>query len=380
MIGTSIEAVDEDSLTALVTNRVSERRDLEYKRDLPATDDAKAEFLRDLTALANVQGGDLVFGVEDIKGVASSVPGIAVADLDAEMQRLENLIRDCVEPRLTGHHVHPVALASGRHAVVIRVRASLAGPHCVRIKGRRQYYARNSGGKYEMDAHELRHAFTATDQLPPRMRGLHADAVIAASGVDMPFGLHVAPHAVASIIPLGFFREQRDLAITPENALAPVKPQGNLDWMHTLEGVLMHTPLNHDTSPQTETNAVRSYALTHRQGRTDVAWTIGRAAERRPGEQVALVYPDSFENGLLGSAASTEAKLRALGIEGPWAIFATISGIKGFQLVLNQNYASEPAWRDHALLPEVVVEHIDAEALLPIFKAFWFLFGSPRQQ
>jgi len=52
-----------------------------------------------------------------------------------------------------------------------------------------------------MDAQELRIAFTQSEQLPQRIRQLHADAVAAAGGRDMPFALDDEPAAVVSIIP-----------------------------------------------------------------------------------------------------------------------------------------------------------------------------------
>jgi predicted HTH transcriptional regulator len=83
MIERAIEAIDEALLAALISNKVAERRDLEFKRDRPGGSDGDIkEFLADVTSLANAQGGDLIFGIEDVGGVAVALPGIAVADAD----------------------------------------------------------------------------------------------------------------------------------------------------------------------------------------------------------------------------------------------------------------------------------------------------------
>ena len=59
MLPYALDAIDEAALCALIENQVSERSNLEYKRDLPGRGDEDVkEFLADVTSLANAQGGD----------------------------------------------------------------------------------------------------------------------------------------------------------------------------------------------------------------------------------------------------------------------------------------------------------------------------------
>jgi len=67
-------------------------------------------------------------------------------------------------------------------------------------------------------------------------------------------------------------------------------------------------------------------------------------------------------------------KLRAEGIEGPWAIFASIVNVKDYSLVPN----SRSAWVNIARLSELIIDEIDASNLLPIAKSFWLIFGEER--
>jgi len=101
MLPYPIETIDEPKLLALVENQVAERRDLEYKRDLPARgDDGTKEFLADVTSLANAQGGDLIFGMDEHESVASELVGVEADNPDDVILRLENSVRDNVAPRL----------------------------------------------------------------------------------------------------------------------------------------------------------------------------------------------------------------------------------------------------------------------------------------
>lgn len=103
MMDVPFDAVDEADLLALVAARAPETRTLEFKREIGRGNTATAEFLRDLTAMANAQGGDLLIGVIEEEGVAAAVPGVAIPSLDDEGQRFENIIRSCVEPRLANY-------------------------------------------------------------------------------------------------------------------------------------------------------------------------------------------------------------------------------------------------------------------------------------
>jgi hypothetical protein len=371
MLSRPFEKIDRTDLETLVSNAVSERRDLEFKRDLPgdAPKDVH-EFLADVTSLANAQGGDLIFGMEARDGVAKALVGLSVPSEDKTLQRLENMLRDSVDPRLAGVRMEWIPLEAGRGAVLIRVPASLAAPHRISFHKSGLFYGRNSRGKYPMDAHELRVAFTQSEQLPQKIRQLHDDAVAAVGGRNMPFALDDEPAAIVSTVPVGFFREARDLPITHENVQVPVAVSGGIGWIHALEGVLMHTPLN-------DVGRVRSYALTHWAGRVDVAWTIGGPRDIR-GQEYRLVFPQRFERGLLDAAGSAAARLRQHGVEGPWVVLTTIVGVDGCQMVLNEMQLSKAAWRDTATIGALVVDHINESSLMPTLNAFWLLFGLQR--
>lgn len=370
MIRKPLDLVDEAVLAELVANQVAEGRSLEFKRDLPGGADGDIkEFLADVTSLANAQGGDLVFGISEQDGVASEIRGLTVENADSALLRLENILRDGVEPRLSGTRFRWVELAGGTSVLLVRVPSSLAAPHRVRFKNSARFYSRNSRGKYEMDTHELRVAFTASEQMPARLRELHFGAVRAAKGADLPFRIYPGPTAVISIMPLTFFREARDIAITPDNILVPPRVTSGLNYLHMLEGIVMTTP--------EKDGAVRSYALTHRTGRVDAAWSIGAIVEQR-GTTMNLVWPKHFKEGVVSMARAATTRLRSYGIEGPWVAFVSVFGIKDFWISLPDGEHSEDAWRDEASLPELISDELDEASLRPILNAFSLLFGMPH--
>ena len=365
-----LDTIDEAALRRLIENHVSEGRDLDFKRELPGgKDDDTREFLADVTAFANAQGGHIVFGMDESNGVAADLSGLEVEDPDAAILRLESKLQAGVEPRVIGVRSRWVPLANGRGALVLRIPGSLSAPHRVTYKGGARFWGRNSRGKYELDVHDLRHAFTQSAQLPQQFRRLHEEAIAAAQGIDMPFAIEAAPTAVVSVAPLGLFREDRRVAVSRDNAVVPVRV-GAFSALDTIEGVLVHAAAS-------EAGRVGSYTLTHRTGRTDSAFVIG-GVRRNNGEDWRTVWPATFEQGVQAMARATQMQLRQHGIEGPWVILTSVYGVKGFRMIVGDSYPTPMAFRDTVLLGQQIVERFDDDALMPIAEAFWLLFGVHR--
>lgn len=243
-----------------------------------------------------------------------------------------------------------------------------SGPHRVIVAKSGKFYGRKSNGKYEMDTQELREAFTATEALPARLRALHLEAVDAAVRDELPAGLGEGPKAIVSVIPMNYFRERLDLDITRENALAPFKPGGIMEAVEMIEGVLLHT----DGGGRDRMN---SYAVTHRRGRTDMVWEIGFVMDPLRDEPTGVVPYTRFKKGLIDGALSGAGWLQRYAIEGPWIVLTTVTGIKDYTLLIDNEHYSEPAWRDQASLAEVVSDRLTHIDLVPVLKSFWRLIG-----
>jgi len=66
----------ESDLLMLISNRDSERKTLDYKRDPVGVGELdKKEFLYDASSFANTLGGYLIFGMEEVKWARILGPG-----------------------------------------------------------------------------------------------------------------------------------------------------------------------------------------------------------------------------------------------------------------------------------------------------------------
>ena len=217
MIPKQLEQITEDDLQRLIGT--SEDRQLEFKENLGGSDEQVKEFLKDVSAMANAIGGDILYGVvegvnADGNTVAQVIQGISGENSDDATLRLDNLIRDCIKPRLMGVGIRPLQLTNTNTVFIVRVPRSWNAPHLVDRRGHWRFYYRDSAGTHPMDITELRHAMTFSDTLGHRLEEFRLDrlAKVATDGV-----LERGPKLVLHFQPLSSV--QLDLPIDSRRSL-----------------------------------------------------------------------------------------------------------------------------------------------------------------
>jgi predicted HTH transcriptional regulator len=96
-----LQEVTGADIQALVDAGVAESRRLEFKEQLPGRDDkGLVEFCKDVTALANAQGGDLLFGVREERDEANKPTGRAQSVVGHAQPSLPTCLRHLVQGSL----------------------------------------------------------------------------------------------------------------------------------------------------------------------------------------------------------------------------------------------------------------------------------------
>jgi len=112
----NFDDISVNDLNELINVGVPEGLNIDYKRDLYGnSDNDKKEVLKDISSFANSFGGHLIIGVDEANGVPTEILGLQNINPDTEIQRIENLTRDGIEPRITGLKIKPIQLDSGNH-------------------------------------------------------------------------------------------------------------------------------------------------------------------------------------------------------------------------------------------------------------------------
>jgi predicted HTH transcriptional regulator len=198
MLPMGFDDITPDDIVRLVTDKVSERKTLEYKKTLNVgnTDD-KAEFLADVSSFANASGGDILFGITDEKGedgnatgIPGEIVGLTISNAGTECNRIEQLIQTGLQPRLPVVFVKALDIPERGMVIVIRVGKSWTAPHMVSYANRTRFFSRNSSsGKVLLDVHQIRAAFAEQRGIGERLRAWKADRISKALSGEGPVQL-----------------------------------------------------------------------------------------------------------------------------------------------------------------------------------------------
>lgn len=355
-------------------NGVTEGPMLEFKRDAyGGSDDARKEFLKDVSSLANTMGGHLIIGIDELEGAAGALVPLS-GDIDAEQLRLENLLRDGLQPRIVGLRMRAIAV-NGGSVIVIRVPRSLNAPHRVGFKGSNKFHARNSAGAYELGVDELRVAFTAQATSRERAAAFRAERLALIAAGEAPMELNLADGAVVMhIVPFSAFSGGSVNVEVPhsESAFAPIDAHGYSPRLN-FEGYICK---ERDIA----------YTQLFRNGAVEAVMS-GVASENNNGKRV--ISGPWFEEKLIRSLASYLPWLTRLEVAPPALIGISFVNIAGAAIHIGSDFSSyrsanpTPVRQDRLDLPAVIIDNWDPvpelrATLRQAFDALWNAAGASR--
>jgi hypothetical protein len=376
----NFDQIAEAHLQALIETGVPEGIALDYKRKPYGRTDADVkEFLKDVSSFANSVGGHLVVGRDEAGGVAAAIAPIIGLDADQEVQRLENLMRDGIEPRVSGIRTRAVPIATGGFAIVIRIPKSWNPPHRVSARNTNRFYARNSAGAHEVTVEELRVLFNVSATAQERIRAFRQERLAKVTAGETPVALAAdRGKLLLHIVPLSAFsaRPQVELqrAQQLDGPLRPIAsigftPRFNFDGFITIRGG--------DASP--------GCTQLFRNGIIEAVKV--RLVIERPGHLIIPTIP--FDKDILDVVPRYFDALRSLEVPPPIVVMLTLEGVSGAVLgVSPEQFIFEPPVpisQSVLELPEIIVEDYGTSqsyerALRPAFDALWNAGGFAASQ
>jgi hypothetical protein len=390
MINVPFKEINAAAIEALVANQIPEGRTLDYKDKLPGwgKEDRK-EFLADVSALANAVGGDIIYGVSERRengkptGMPESVSGLGSITLDAELLRLENIIRDGIEPRIIGLQVTAVEGCPAGPVIVIRVLKSHVGPHMIKA-GDSRFYSRNSRGKYPLDVSEIRSAFALSESLPEKVRRFRDERISRIVADDTPVPLPANRKSVLHVLPISALDPTNRVDVASlfhrTSEFPPMSECQLGGWAprHNLEGLLIvGNPPNSSTST--------SYVQLYRSGAIEAVESV---TFNRPDNCGPFIPSAPFESTLILALDRFKKLLMQLSVDPPIFVMPSLIGVKDYRLAMPSSAVSDefgpyPVDRDTLLLPEGLVHSFDEPAdklLQPALDALWQCVGYDRDR
>jgi len=336
MLPVDIEGVTAEHITALVNENISERRTLEYKERLPGgSDDEKKEFLADVCSLANLTGGDVIYGIRDERdtngrptGVPESIIGLGNINTSVESERLESMIRDGIKPRVPNVRTRGVDIPGVGSVLILRIGRSWIKPHMVTYKGTSRFYSRHSTGKYQLDVQEIGRAFAEQRSLGEQLRDWRAGRIANILADDASIPLRGPAKLLMHFVPATALIGQQSIGLWPpnNNLSAILRPMGQWreSFRYNVDGMLAWNidGRNHDYT---------SYVQVFRNGSLEYGdgYILNVGEQRgRSGEIPSKV----FEERLVSAFGNAILVLNEMGTEDPIYLSCTLSGVTGYTL------------------------------------------------
>lgn len=218
MIKKNIDEITIKDIEDLIQNKIIERKTLEYKEQLPSkkTEDKK-EFLYDVSSFANASGGDLIYGVKEDRetGEPLSLKGIELKNIDQIKLRLDQMIRDGIEPNIPSSNIiiREIQISENSNIIIIRIFRSWLGPHRISFNKIHRFYSRDSNGRYLLDINELRSAFLLSETLTERIRRFRENRMSKVYANETPIPILSNPKVLIHIIPLSSFSPGQNIDV-----------------------------------------------------------------------------------------------------------------------------------------------------------------------
>lgn len=157
-----LERLEERDLVALIG--VRENQALEFKEVYDRRDpQAPSKMLRDVSAMANAEGGALIIGMAaDADEVATRL--VPVPDAETEATRLVQICDRGLQEQITGLRTYPVRVAGG-HAIVVFIPKSYRKPHVVVANEPYELWTRHDRRNTSMSLAEIRDSVLVAEDL-----------------------------------------------------------------------------------------------------------------------------------------------------------------------------------------------------------------------
>ncbi len=336
MLAPNIDEITPDHIASLVNEKVAERRTLDYKEKLPGgTDDEKKEFLSDVCSFANLNGGDIIYGVSDERGadgkptgVPGSIVGLTSANLSSERDRLESMVRDGIRPRIPNLQTKDIQVPGQGPVLVLRVARSWIKPHMVTFKGSSRFYSRHSTGKYQLDVQEIGQAFAEQRSLGEQLRNWRADRIARILSDEGPLRLDGPSKLLVHFIPASFIEQQVGLWPVPSDARLLFRPSSlssSTASRYNADGFLVYSLKGADDCA--------SYVQLFRNGCLEYADGYILNVGRHYGQGQEKEIPSkSFEQKLVEAFGNALLIARKFGIDDPVYFCCTLIGVQGMRL------------------------------------------------
>ena len=321
--------------------------------------------------------GDLIFGIQEDRstGKPSSHEGMSLPNPDQEVLRLEQMIRNGIEPipPSSVYRTKIISQQNNNYIFILRLGRSWLRPHRISLNSKSKFYARATNGKYPMDIQEIRSSILLSETVLNQIKQFKEERV---SIIDADEGfapLKIGPKIIIHIIPrvsfeLGYYISPSQIRI---QSWEPIYCSRSFTHRFNIDGVIFYDKLQNEQDYYTYVQIFRNVLV-----------EAVDAYLLKPDEQRKIFHSPQLENQILAAIKRYLESMINLGIEPPYFIFITFTEIKDYTITLITG-PSEPIDRDTLSLPEFMIEsedYIIEKLIKSSFDSLYNAFGLEKHR
>jgi len=388
IINKPLKEITKTDLQWLIDNQVPEDKTLEYKSELNLSKEKKQKFLEEITAFANADGGDLIYGIKEIDEVpAELVPVIKMSEYDQTVLTITNYLAVWTKPRLSDVSIGKVDLGNEDLALIIRVGRSISAPHAVYDGSTHRFYIRKLNSIIPMDVDELRNSFLKTENFSKRIREFISERLVEIDSNRYDYVNKEYPILVVHAIPVNRFLS-RDFYKLKDIDLAVEKSGSNAfhttnNRRITFDGVRLANTKHKD--------ARTAYAFYFLDGTIEIAGQSGffftyKGNDRRIPVGTKIVRSKILCNLIFECFEQINKFYNELNMDQSVLFFMSLLNAKGYRIYTGNLFRGadddKSIDRDVVLLPEILVEGFSKldeteipKTIRPLLDSLWNASG-----
>lgn len=159
----------------LQSRAVREGPQIDYKETLlPLKEGKKFELLKDVSAMANADGGVIIFGVtQDDTGAPGELPGLDLENIDDLHNQIDHILNDNLDEPVPGLRHRAIPRPDGKHYYVIQVPQSYLAPHMITMPSTKpRFYQRVNTINVPMTTRQIKDASLLVERAQNRAMAL----------------------------------------------------------------------------------------------------------------------------------------------------------------------------------------------------------------
>jgi len=379
ILGVRADKLTENDIKRLIDNQIQENKSLDYKKELHISKDAeKKEFLFDISAMYNTDGGCIVYGIEEEKdsknqntGKPSRITGIEINNSDKLIQQIEDVVKNCTDPSINNLILNEISIETFK-ILVIGIPKGLGLPSMVTFNGSNKFFRRRISGKYAVDVYELNQMFMQNQVLSEKAKSFRKERIQNVLSQNSIPNLNIQNSMFIHIIPFGFLDYQiLDFSMVKDSLTTKMKPIYSSGWnsMYNIDGFATFTT-SYDRT------LITSYNQIFRNGVYEV-YSTDLFFETRHNNQIGF-NGKSFMEETIQSINDGLFVLNEMKVEPPFLISFSFHNVLGKLMDNDVGYYSQKFKQNEIIFPLILIPSYETDIksiLKPNFDILWQSFG-----